>query len=256
MGDTTKVKDGSTGTNPPSEEAQIEEILNLPVPGGKVTTSTFAELIGTKNGVVDLSKLEIPRLMNVTIPGVVSGAHKVLGAKAIWELGKSKGLSESDRVMVQWLMQSFQSFITHSTSPSVSNASNRVVSGMFDGKEVKVSHEELKTVLDNQLAGFGYENTMRQFGRGFSTSIIQMLAAGKLEVNTKICASHGIPPNYYAYSPDCLLVDARLFGYDASLASELGKMVAINKANSGNRRTHNLFEETGVAPDIFMGGRK
>nr|AEV89932.1 coat protein [Grapevine leafroll-associated virus 9] len=238
------------------ERKELEEIESLPVVPGKNTVDTFEALINSTNGVLDIAKLQIPRLFNVTIPGVVSGKHKVLGAKAIWNLGKSKGISESDKHQVQFLMQTFQDFITHSTSPKVSSSSNRTITGKYDGKEVTVAHDEIKTALDNSIGSFGYENTPRQFGRAFTAAIVQGISSGKLEVNTKICASHGVPPNYYPYSPDCLHVDARLFGYDASLAAELGKMVAINKPSNSNRVTHNLYEDTRVAPDIFLGNRR
>nr|AEV89933.1 coat protein [Grapevine leafroll-associated virus 11] len=238
------------------ERKDLEEIESLPVVQGRTTVDTFEALINSANGVLDISKVEIPRLFNVTIPGVVSGKHKVLGAKAIWNLGKAKGISESDKHQIQFLMQTFQDFITHSTSPKVSSASNRTITGKYDGKEVTVAHDEIKTALDNSIGSFGYENTPRQFGRAFTAAIVQGISSGKLEVNTKICASHGVPPNYYPYSPDCLHVDARLFGYDASLAAELGKMVAINKPSNGSRVTHNLYEDTKVAPEIFLGNRK
>lgn len=238
------------------EKRELEEIESLPVVPGKNTVDTFEALINSTNGVLDIAKLQIPRLFNVTIPGVVSGKHKVLGARAIWNLGKSKGISESDKHQVQFLMQTFQDFITHSTSPKVSSSSNRTITGKYDGKEVTVAHDEIKTALDNSIGSFGYENTPRQFGRAFTAAIVQGISSGKLEVNTKICASHGVPPNYYPYSPDCLHVDARLFGYDASLAAELGKMVAINKPSNSNRVTHNLYEDTRVAPDIFLGNRR
>nr|CAO86171.1 coat protein [Grapevine leafroll-associated virus 11] len=238
------------------EKRELEEIESLPVVQGRTTVGTFEALISSTNGVLDISKVEIPRLFNVTIPGVVSGKHKVLGAKAIWNLGKAKGISESDKHQIQFLMQAFQDFITHSTSPKVSSASNRTITGKYDGKEVTVAHDEIKTALDNSIGSFGYENTPRQFGRAFTAAIVQGISSGKLEVNTKICASHGVPPNYYPYSPDCLHVDARLFGYDASLAAELGKMVAINKPSNGSRVTHNLYEDTKVAPDIFLGNRR
>nr|WEG77334.1 coat protein [Grapevine leafroll-associated virus 4]WEG84545.1 coat protein [Grapevine leafroll-associated virus 4]WEG84559.1 coat protein [Grapevine leafroll-associated virus 4]WEG84566.1 coat protein [Grapevine leafroll-associated virus 4]WEG84734.1 coat protein [Grapevine leafroll-associated virus 4] len=238
------------------EKKDLEEIESLPVVPGKNTVDTFEALINSTNGVLDIAKLQIPRLFNVTIPGVVSGKHKVLGARAIWNLGKSKGISESDKHQVQFLMQTFQDFITHSTSPKVSSSSNRTITGKYDGKEVTVAHDEIKTALDNSIGSFGYENTPRQFGRAFTAAIVQGISSGKLEVNTKICASHGVPPNYYPYSPDCLHVDARLFGYDASLAAELGKMVAINKPSNSNRVTHNLYEDTRVAPDIFLGNRR
>nr|AFD98018.1 capsid protein [Grapevine leafroll-associated virus 5]AFD98023.1 capsid protein [Grapevine leafroll-associated virus 5] len=238
------------------EKADLEEIQSLPVIQGRTTVDTFEALINSSNGVLDLSRLEFPRLFNVTIPGVVSGKHKVIGARALWNLGKSKGISESDKHQVQFLMQSFQDFITHSTSPKVSSSSNRTITGKYDGKEVTVAHDEIKTALDNSIGSFGYENTPRQFGRAFTAAIVQGISSGKLEVNTKICASHGVPPNYYPYSPDCLHVDARLFGYDASLAAELGKMVAINKPSNSNKATHNLYEDTRVAPDIFLGNRR
>nr|AFD98049.1 capsid protein [Grapevine leafroll-associated virus 5] len=238
------------------EKADLEEIQSLPVIQGRTTVDTFEALINSSNGVLDLSRLELPRLFNVTIPGVVSGKHKVIGARALWNLGKSKGISESDKHQVQFLMQSFQDFITHSTSPKVSSSSNRTITGKYDGKEVTVAHDEIKTALDNSIGSFGYENTPRQFGRAFTAAIVQGISSGKLEVNTKICASHGVPPNYYPYSPDCLHVDARLFGYDASLAAELGKMVAINKPSDSNRATHHLYEDTRVAPDIFLGSRR
>nr|AFD98019.1 capsid protein [Grapevine leafroll-associated virus 5] len=238
------------------EKADLEEIQSLPVIQGRTTVDTFEALINSSNGVLDLSRLELPRLFNVTIPGVVSGKHEVIGARALWNLGKSKGISESDKHQVQFLMQSFQDFITHSTSPKVSSSSNRTITGKYDGKEVTVAHDEIKTALDNSIGSFGYENTPRQFGGAFTAAIVQGISSGKLEVNTKICASHGVPPNYYPYSPDCLHVDARLFGYDASLAAELGKMVAINKPSNSNKATHNLYEDTRVAPDIFLGNRK
>nr|CAJ44239.1 coat protein [Grapevine leafroll-associated virus 4] len=238
------------------ERKDLEEINALPVATGKVTVDTFDALINSANGVLDLTKLEIPRLFNVAIPGIVSGKHKVTGARALWALGKAKGISESDKHQVQFMMQVFQDFITHSTSPKVSSASNRTITGKYDGKEVTVTHDEIKTALDNSIGSFGYENTLRQFGRAFTAAIVQGISSGKLEVNTKICASHGIPPNYYPYSPDCLHVDARLFGYDASLAAELGKMVAINKPSNGSKATHNLYEDTRVAPDIFLGNRR
>nr|AFD98045.1 capsid protein [Grapevine leafroll-associated virus 5] len=238
------------------EKADLEEIQSLPVIQGRTTVDTLEALINSSNGVLDLSRLELPRLFNVTIPGVVSGKHKVIGARALWNLGKSKGISESDKHQVQFLMQSFQDFITHSTSPKVSSSSNRTITGKYDGKEVTVAHDEIKTALDNSIGSFGYENTPRQFGRAFTAAIVQGISSGKLEVNTKICASHGVPPNYYPYSPDCLHVDARLFGYDASLAAELGKMVAINKPSNSNKATHNLYEDARVAPDIFLGNRR
>nr|ACT67480.1 CP [Grapevine leafroll-associated virus Carn] len=238
------------------ERRELEEIQSLPLAHGRNTVDTFEALINGSNAVLNLAKLDVPRLFNVTIPGIVSGPHKVKGARALWELGKAKGISESDKHQVQFLMQTFQDFITHSTSPKVSSSSARTITGKYDGKEVTVAHDEIKTALDNSIASFGYENTLRQFGRGFSAAIVQGISSGKLEVNTKICASHGVPPNYYPYSPDCLHVDARLFGYDASLAAELAKMVAINKPSSGSKTTHNLFEETRVAPEIYLGGRK
>nr|CAR91976.1 putative coat protein [Grapevine leafroll-associated virus 10] len=238
------------------EKAEIDEINSLPVAQGRVTVDTFESLINGNNTVLNLTTLNVPRLFNVAIPGVVAGKHKVIGAKALWELGKAKGISESDRHQVQFLMQVFQDFITHSTSPKVSGSSNRSITGRYDGKDVVVAHDEIKTTLDNSIAAFGYENTLRQFGRAFTAAIVQGISSGKLEVNTKICASHGVPPNYYPYSPDCLHVDARLFGYDASLAAELAKMVAINKPSNSSKATHNLYEDTRVAPGIFLGNRK
>lgn len=247
---------GPSAPKEKSPEEQIAEIVSLPLPGGRTTVDTFEGLISAGNSILDFSKIDVPRMINITIPGIVSKEHKIRGAKAVWELGRSKGISESDKHMIQFLMQSFQTFITHSTSPKVSGASNRTVTAKYDGKEVLVNHEELKSCLDNSLASLGYENTMRQFGRAFTSAIVQGLSSGKLEPNTKICASHGIPPNYYPYSPDCLHVDARLHGYDASLAAELGKMVGINKSSGNKKGTHNIFEETDVSPHIFLGGRR
>nr|ACI25096.1 coat protein [Pineapple mealybug wilt-associated virus 3] len=241
---------------PKADEEQLQEIENLPLPGGRTTVNTFTDLISSNNAVLDFTKVEVPRMINITIPGIVAKEHRVKGAKALWELGKSKGISESDKHMIQFLMQSFQSFVTHSTSPKVSGASNRTITAKYDNKDVPVSHEELKTTLDNSLASYGYEITMRQFGRAFTTAIVQGLRSGKMEVNTRICSSHGIPPNYYPYSPDCLHVDARIQGYDAALANELGKMVALNKNAGGKRTQHNLFQETDISPQIFTGNRR
>nr|QCC20275.1 coat protein [Pineapple mealybug wilt-associated virus 1]QJQ80374.1 coat protein [Pineapple mealybug wilt-associated virus 1] len=239
-----------------SVDAQVDEIMNLPVPGGRTTVATFEELIAAENAIIDFTKVDVPRMINVPIPGIVTNAHKLIGSKALWDLGKSKGISESAKHMIQFMMQSFQDMCTFSTSPKVSDALNRTTSAKYDGKEVTVSHEEIRTALGNSLSSLGYDNPMRQFGRAFTSVIVQGLSAGKLVVNTRICTKNGIPRNYYSFYPDCLHVEARVHGDDAALVSELGRMVAINRANTSGTGEHNVFEKTAVSPHIFTGGRK
>lgn len=252
------VPDGSyvsTSEPQPQQLGPVDNTLAL-VPGGRTTVATFEDLLGKPNSVLDLSKLDVPRFMNVPIPGIVLLPHRISASKALWSLGQSKGVPDTDLGKVSFIMQVFQVMVTHSTSPNVSDGTKRLVPSKYEGREIQVSHEDVKTTLDNALAGFGYENTLRQFARAFSPLIIQGLASGRMEPNVKICTSHGIPPNYYAYSPDCIVVDARLFNYEAALASELGKMVALGKSANARSSIHNMFENSRVAPDIFLGSRR
>nr|AIL56412.1 CP [Pineapple mealybug wilt-associated virus 1] len=257
MADSSKQKQPEhADSGPKTVEDQVKEIMNLPEPGGRTTVSTFEDLIAAENAIIDFTKVDVPRMINVPIPGIVTNAHKVIGSKALWELGKSKGISESAKHMIQFLMQSFQDMCTFSTSPKVSATQNYSTTAKYDGKDVNVTHEEIRIALSNSLSNLGYDNPMRQFGRGFTSTIVQGLSSGKLVVNTRICTKNGVPRNYYSFYPDCLHVEARVHGDDAALVSELARMVAINRANSSGSGEHNVFEKTAVSPHIFMGGRK
>nr|QWK51517.1 CP [Manihot esculenta associated ampelovirus 2] len=228
------------------------------VPGGSHDVSTFADLFATtsSNVVLDLSKIAIPRMLNVAIPGVVQGVHKKEAALALQNLAKSKNVPTDDKSTIEFIRNVLQLFVTYSTSPKVNGGSRLQFMEKTGNVDVVYNYDEIKSTLDNAIQQYGYENCPRQFGRSATSFIVQALSNGIMEPNVKVCVSHGIPPQYYPYSPDCLLVDARVYGYDATLVSELGKMVAINKSSASKSNPHNMFEDTGVAPDIFMGGRR
>nr|QWK51491.1 CP [Manihot esculenta associated ampelovirus 1] len=248
----------TSGNNTQNQvDPESKSIVSV-VPGGRQTVATFADLFSanSNNVVLDLSKIAIPKLLNVAIPGVVQGAHKKEVALALQNLARSKGVPNDDKSTVEFIRNVLQMFVTYSTSPKVVGGSRLQFMQKTGNVDVTYNYDEIKSTVDNAILQYGYENTLRQFGRSATSFIIQALSNGIMEPNVKVCVSHGIPPQYYPYSPDCLLVDARIYGYDAALASELGKMVAINKSSASRSNPHNMYEDSGVAPEIFMGGRR
>nr|QWK51470.1 CP [Manihot esculenta associated ampelovirus 1] len=251
---------GTPNSTPPDANSTNtnSQVVAAVVPGGRQTVATFADLFSanSNNVVLDLSKISIPRMINVAIPGVVQGVHKKEVALSLQSLARSKGVPTDDKSTVEFIRNVLQLFVTYSTVSKVVGGSRLQFMEKTGNVDVTYNYDEIKTTIDNAILQYGYENPVRQFGRSATSFIIQALANGLMEPNVKVCVSHGIPPQYYPYSPDCLLVDARVYGYDAALASELGKMVAINKSSTSRSNPHNMYEDSGVAPEIFMGGRR
>nr|WAA68674.1 major capsid protein [Sugarcane mild mosaic virus] len=221
--------------------------------------SSITQLITlpTPNSTINFASMSIPRQRNPVVPGVVLPAHAVEVFSSLKKWGADKGLLDDDKDLTAMVMSLIQCLVSFSTSPKATpkELHKTVIQGASkDG--VEMLHSDSRNIITTALSAYNYENPERQFGRSISSAIIGATSAGIVQPNYKVCASHGLPPEYYAYGADCILVNARTHGYSASLAAELARMVAINKSNSGSSKVHNLYEYSTASPQIFTGGRQ
>ncbi|QPK66419.1 coat protein [Firespike leaf roll-associated virus] len=224
----------------------------------KTTVATIEGLLSSSimSATLDLSKISVPKMINMAMPGVCTKTHMREGMGALVNLHKDLGGADGDRNIFAFITSVLQSFTSFSTSPNISTSDDRtMVAVVEENKTQVIPYNRVKMSLDNSVGQRGYQNASRSFGRSMSALIIQLTANGNIEPNVKTCSAHGLPPQYFAYGADCLVVDPRLWGYDATLAAEMAKMVAINKGGRSGTQIHNLFERTDASPPIFLGGR-
>nr|QIJ32819.1 CP [Plum bark necrosis stem pitting-associated virus] len=243
---------------------QVEASRTMPVlpatPSGvKNVVATMKAFMSnpSETAMFDWTKMKIPKMIDVRTPGVVTTEHsiEVYDALRLWAL--SKGLQDTDEDMASLVTTGFQnalSFSTVKTAAPAGHTGNKLVGS--SKPDMELPHNEFKGVVESAIQSYGYENPLRQWMRKNSAAVIQMTSAGFLQPNIKKLNENGIPPQYYPFGGDFLVVDSRVFGYSAALASQLGRMVALNRKRNGNKEIHNLYEQTTAAPQIFTGGNQ
>ncbi|AZB50211.1 ORF5 [Air potato virus 1] len=240
----------ATSSGLPSE---LEERYEALVKKSEVSISEFLKK-PSPTSVFDFTKIKMPKQIDPIIPGVVIPEHTILVFESLKRWGEAAGLKNTDADLCALVATTVQNLVSFSTSKkSEPKARNFNVIRGASKAGIKLSHADTKQIIGSVLSAFGYENEERQFGRSISSAIISMTSGGVVSPNHKVCISHGIPPQHYPYGADCILVDPRIHGYSASLASELGKMVAVNRSQTGNKQIYNLYENTTAAPQIFTG---
>lgn len=226
----------------------------------KKSTVTDMKTFMTKpsaSTVFDFSKIKVPRHVDPIIPGVVLSEHAILAFEALKQWGIAQGLTDSDADLAALVTGTVQNMTSFSTSTRATPKPTNYTSLVGASKTgLKLTQADVNQIIGGTLSTYGYENPLRQFGRSISSAIISLTAGGYVQPNYKMCIQRGLPPQYYAYGADCILVDARHHGFDASLAAELAKMVAINRNSNANTNVHNLYEYTSASPQIFTNGRQ
>jgi hypothetical protein len=137
---------------------------------------------------------------------------------------------------------------TYSTSPNTI-ADPRYVVACGNGE---LSYQELRDTLTGLAGDWGYSNVLRSFGRYLSVPAIQLTSAGKIEPNIRVCTAHGLPEAYYPFAADFLIVDARRWGYESSVAALMGRMVALHaRPRTDHDEMLNLFERNPALRKLF-----
>nr|WGM82671.1 major coat protein [Jujube closterovirus 1] len=209
----------------------------------------------TDSAMFDWNKMKIPRMVNVRIPGIVTVEHSIEVYDALRSWALNHGLQDTDEDMSSLVTTGFQNALSFSTVKNATptgHTGNKLIGS--SKPDMEFSHIDYKGIVESAIQAYGYENPLRQWNRANSGGVIQMTAAGFLQPNVKKLNENGVPPQYYPFGADFLSVDARVFGYSAALASQLGRMVALNRKRNGNKEMHNLYEQTTAAPQIFTGG--
>nr|UYR58748.1 coat protein [Grapevine leafroll-associated virus 3] len=89
----------------------------------------------------------------------------------------------------------------------------------------------------------GYETPVSQYLAYFTPTFITATLNGKLVMNEKVMALHGVPPKYDPYTIDCVRPSYDLFNNDAILAWNLARQQAFrNKTVTADNTLHNVFQ--------------
>nr|AFV67457.1 coat protein [Grapevine leafroll-associated virus 3] len=97
--------------------------------------------------------------------------------------------------------------------------------------------------IKQAAASTGYENPVRQYLAYFTPTFITATLNGKLAMNEKVMAQHGVPPKFFPYTIDCVRPSYDLFNNDAILAWNLARQQAFrNKSVTADSTLHNVFQ--------------
>nr|AFP55712.1 coat protein [Grapevine leafroll-associated virus 3]AFP55715.1 coat protein [Grapevine leafroll-associated virus 3]AFP55721.1 coat protein [Grapevine leafroll-associated virus 3] len=97
--------------------------------------------------------------------------------------------------------------------------------------------------IKQAAASTGYENPVRQYLAYFTPTFITATLNGKLVMNEKVMAQHGVPPKFFPYTIDCVRPTYDLFNNDAILAWNLARQQAFrNKTVTADNTLHNVFQ--------------
>lgn len=224
-------------------------VTGVPVVPKKLVT--FADWItdpGVNAVITDVDTA--PHFTDVTIPGVMSKTHFSLALTSLVALknGEFEDTVTAAAKQVAVVTAAIQLMTSYSTSPSTpADPSYHVMCG-----KGQLSYGELRTSLNASATDWGYPNVMRAFGRYLSVPAIQLTASGKVQPNIRVCTAHGLPEAYYPFAADFLIVDARRWGYESSVAALMGRMVALHaRPRTDNEAMLNLFERNPALRSLF-----
>nr|UYR58727.1 coat protein [Grapevine leafroll-associated virus 3]UYR58728.1 coat protein [Grapevine leafroll-associated virus 3] len=97
--------------------------------------------------------------------------------------------------------------------------------------------------IKQAAASTGYENPVRQYLAYFTPTFITSTLNGKLVMNEKVMAQHGVPPKFNPYTIDCVRPSYDLFNNDAILAWNLATQQACRyKTLTADNTLHNVFQ--------------
>nr|UYR58729.1 coat protein [Grapevine leafroll-associated virus 3] len=97
--------------------------------------------------------------------------------------------------------------------------------------------------IKQAAASTGYDNPGRQYLAYFTPTFITATLNGKLVMNEKPMAQHGVPPNFFPYTIDCVRPTYDLFNNDAILAWNLARQHPFrNKTVTADNTLHNVFQ--------------
>lgn len=148
----------------------------------------------------------------------------------------------SNEATAAFLQGFLQCLVTYYTSPDMEVKENFGVHLGF-GNNVFLPYAAIKQVVVNAVGSKSSENPLRQYGRLFTATIINLINNGKLQPNYKVLIQHGVPKRFQAYTLDCLRPSYLLYNPNQIRAWQLAQQAAFTRKTGSNQSTlHNTSE--------------
>nr|UYR58736.1 coat protein [Grapevine leafroll-associated virus 3] len=117
----------------------------------------------------------------------------------------------------------------------------------FDYVETDDGKKGIRSVgvdcIKQAAASTPYENPVRQYLAYFTPTFITATLNGRLVMNEKVMAQHGVPPKFVPYTIDCVRPSYDLFNNDAILAWNLARQQAFRiKTVTADNTLHNVYQ--------------
>nr|QBZ78432.1 capsid protein [Grapevine leafroll-associated virus 3] len=179
-----------------------------------------------------------PKVINE--PGKVSVEVAMKINTALVELCKKVMGSDDTTTKTKFFLYVMQIACTFFTSSSTEFKEFDYIE-TDDGK--KIYAVWVYDCIKQAAASTGYENPVRQYLAYFTPTLITATLNGKLVMNEKVMAQHGVPPKFFPYAIDCVRPTYDLFNNDAILAWNLARQQAFrNKTVTADNTLHNVFQ--------------
>nr|WNK15233.1 MAG: capsid protein [Grapevine leafroll-associated virus 3] len=179
-----------------------------------------------------------PKVINE--PGKVSVEVAMKINAALMELCKKVMGSDDATTKTKFFLYVMQIACTFFTSSSTEFKEFDYIE-TDDGK--KIYAVWVYDCIKQAAASTGYENPVRQYLAYFTPTFITATLNGKLMMNEKVMAQHGVPPKFFPYAIDCVRPTYDLFNNDAILAWNLARQQAFrNKTVTADNTLHNVFQ--------------
>ncbi|AFU08348.1 coat protein [Grapevine leafroll-associated virus 3m] len=229
---TTEVPETEVGVVPESETLTPNKLVFEKDP------DKFLKTMG-KGIALDLTGVtHKPKVINE--PGKVSVEVAMKINAALMELCKKVMGTDDATAKTKFFLYVMQIACTFFTSSSAEFKEFDYVE-TDDGK--KIYAVWVFDCIKQAAASTGYENPVRQYLAYFTPTFITATLNGKLVMNEKVMAQHGVPPKFFPYTIDCVRPSYDLFNNDAILAWNLARQQAFrNKTVTADNTLHNVFQ--------------
>lgn len=202
------------------------------------------ELFTNLNGyaVLDVSKFGDVLAKPAVEPGLLDLETTKAISLALRSLQSGLMNDTSNEAVSAFLLAFLQNLVTYYTSPDL-EVKEGYGTYVGYGDKPLLLYGAVKHAVNNAVAGKNVENALRQYARLFTATVINLANNGKLQLNTKVLAQHGVVKRFAPYCLDFVRPNYATYNTNQIRAWQLAQQSAFARKSSANSNTlHNTSE--------------
>ncbi|QSE37570.1 major coat protein [Citrus associated ampelovirus 2] len=194
------------------------------------------------NAILDLANFSNTLAKPAVEPGMIDLETAKSISLALRNLQQDIMNNSSNEAVSAFILAFLQNLVTYYTSNDMEMKEEYGVHIGFQG-EPFLQYSQLRSVVNGAAGTKGYENPLRQYARLFTATAISLINNGKLQLNQKVLAQHGVPKKFAPYCLDFLRPSYNLYNINHIKAWQLAQKTAFNrKTVAASNTLHNTLE--------------